>query len=93
MNKVGIEIIISYSEFGLHEKVSLAQDEILDWYRVFRATKEPVFAITASMNGGGMEFLIAGQNGYSLKSMAEDNLLVVLPVTAESKLIVASIHR
>lgn len=85
VNKIGVDITISYSEFGLMEKINLPPEEILDWYRVFRATKEPIFTIRASIKGGGMNFLIGGQTEYNLKAMTEENLLVVLPVTAESK--------
>ena len=85
VNKVGVNIVISYSEFGWKEDINLAPEEILDWYRVFRAIKEPVFTIRASIKGGGMNLLIAGQTEYSLKTMVEDNMLIVLPVTAESK--------
>ena len=85
VNKVGIEIIISYSEFGWKEDITLSSEEILDWYRVFRAIKEPVFTIRSSIKGGGMNFLIAGQTEYTLKAMNEENSLIVLPVTAESK--------
>ena len=85
VNKVGVEIVISYSEFGWKEEINLSPEDILDWYRVFQAIKEPVFTIRASIKGGGMNFLIAGQIEYILKPMSEENLIIVLPVTAESK--------
>ena len=85
VNKVGVEVVISYSEFGWKEEINLSPEEILDWYRVFQAIKEPAFTIRASIKGGGMNFLIAGQIEYSLKPMSEENSIIVLPVTAESK--------
>ena len=85
VNKVGADIVITYSEFGWNEKINLAPEDILDWYRVFRATSELQFKIKSEIKGGGMNFLIAGQQEFVLKPMAEENMLIVLPVTAESE--------
>ena len=88
MNKVGADIIINYSEFGWNEKISLAPEDILDWYRIFRATQEPQFTISATIKGSSMVLPIAGQTEYVLKAMTEDNLIIVLPVTAERKYLI-----
>ncbi len=84
-NTVGADIVVSYMEFGWVEQITLGPDEILDWFRIFRATQEPQFTLTAVLKGSGMSLLIAGKSEFVMKSMPEENLLIFLPVTVESE--------
>ena len=85
LNKVGSEIVISYSEFGRLEKIALNSDDILDWFRIFKSTFEPEFTLVATLHGSGIPLLLNGQKEYKLTTVENPDTLVVIPVTIESK--------
>lgn len=86
VNRAGVQIEISFNEFGRPEKVTLDVDDVLNWLRIFRARSAPAFVLRANIKSNDAPIKINGQDSYRMEASDHRDEVFVIDVSQNGKL-------
>ena len=86
VNNAGVQIEISFTEFGRPEKVTLDVDDVLNWLRIFRARSPPSFVLRANIKSNDQPIKINGEESYKMTPNDHRDEVFVIDVSATGKI-------
>ena len=85
LNHAGGKVDISFYEFGRLEKVTLDSDDVLNWFRVFRAREDPYFVLRATNKSNGAPLKMNGMDQFEMFSHSSRYTVSVIDISSDGK--------
>ena len=83
VNRAGVQIEVSFTEFGRPEKVTLDVDDVLNWLRIFRARSPPSFVLKANIKSNDVPIKINGEDSYRMVSSTQRDEVFVIDISVK----------
>lgn len=83
VNRAGVQIEVSFTEFGRPEKVTLDVDDVLNWLRIFRARSPPSFVLKANIKSNDVPIKINGEDIYRMVSSTQRDEVFVIDISVK----------
>lgn len=83
VNHAGVQIEVSFTEFGRPEKVTLDVDDVLNWLRIFRARSPPSFVLKANIKSNDVPIKINGEDLYRMVSSTQRDEVFVIDISVK----------
>lgn len=83
VNHAGVQIEVSFTEFGRPEKVTLDVDDVLNWLRIFRARSAPSFVLKANIKSNDVPIKINGEDSYRMVPSTQRDEVFVIDISVK----------